>query len=167
MRKIRKQVKLLTAEVKEEISAIRKDDPDRKWKAFRCKAIHVMQQRRTMDAAAGLSMAEIDRKHKERIKTVMSIAVWCRAVPDRIVRGPAMQESTKTVEEVAQAKQKANRKYKANKAKRENLIRIMLRICFWFTDFLRTGDTIRVMKRKVMCSVRIAPANSWIIGSTS
>ncbi len=46
-----------------------------------------------------------------------------------------MQVSTKTAEEVVQAKQKANRKYKANKAKRENLIRVLLRICFWFTDF--------------------------------
>jgi hypothetical protein len=93
-----------------------------------------------MDAQRGKTEPQINQRHKERLRVVMHLAVWCEAIPARTVQGPSLTAPTLTEEEKAAARKKGEQRYRANKAKRRNILKVALRICYWYADYLASYD---------------------------
>jgi hypothetical protein len=89
------------------------------------------------DLADGRTVGEAKEKHKHRLKCAMRRAVVLTAVEDRQVKGPAQQPKAEGHEVRTEARKKTqNKNKKRNQKTRENRLRIMAKIFYWYASTL-------------------------------
>ena len=74
--------RIILAEAKEQRARIDKDDPDREHKIYKARVSVILNQKKVRDVELGYKAGQINKRHKDRLRSAMHWAVKEGVVPE-------------------------------------------------------------------------------------
>ncbi len=125
--------RLIHEEMAEQAQAISVDDPDRRHKVYSLKIEYLQAPRKDRDRAENYTEKEVNKRAKDRLRRAVNLVVEMGGLPARTVKGPAERDPTR---DPAERRKKNRTKYRKNIGKRENKLKVLDRLCVWYSHFI-------------------------------
>ena len=129
-------VKFVSKEARQYLDKLKWEDPDCEYKTFKAQVKVILGPRKLTNIARGVTHREIQRKHKDRVRSALALAVKLGVVPEPREKGDAHPRSQKTPDELKEEKARKSAKRKSNLHDRENRLEILARLCAWYAGVL-------------------------------